>query len=352
MGMISTPSPVTSANQIKGVLSPFYVVADYTNATWNNVRLDLWIWKGAHTAATSSNPNYVLTKRKLNDDDVQIEINIADYVADTINPVFSPFNGSLNKSDYSFFYYELRYFNDSTEVYVSQSELMIGALGWRYDYQFFDLNQAIGGGYFPNGYANNEFGYSNLDSKLNYFKYTDGMVDTPSHLWYTDLTFPIDNVSTMEIYYDDLVTQLDPNQIECSPYNYGIGFINKSGNWDMIPVFGKVTISTEKSSTKYNRAFRYKTESTQRYQNSVREVNNTEKVTYTVNTGKITPLMSAYLESLIYSPMLFIVDYDKNLAYPVKLDSNSFVTKNHTNDKNNIQHTLTFVGDNNKLLKW
>ena len=352
MGMISQPDPVISANQIIGVLSPYYIVAEYSNQNWNRVRVDLWIWKGEHTAATSRDPDFVLTKDKLNSDDAIVEINIADYIADTINPRFNPFNGANNNSDNSFFYYEVRYFNNNTLIYTSQSTLLIGCLGWRYDYENFTLSQAVGGGNFPNGDNDNEFGYNNLNSKLNYFKYTNSMVDTSSKVWSTNRSFPISNITTSKIYYDDIVDLLSPSQIVCSPYNYGIGFINKSGNWDMFPIFGKVSVNIDRSSTKYNRGFRFKTDFIDRFQNSVMEVNTTEKVSYIVNTGKLSELMSNYLETIMYSPRLFIIDYDKNLAYPVTLESSTFNRKNITNDKNNIQHTLTFVGDNNKRLNW
>lgn len=352
MAMLSQPSAVTSENQFVGVLSPFYVVGEYNNNTWNRLRVDLWIWKGAHTAATSRNPDYVLSKNKLNIDDIKVEINIADYIADTINPVFTPFNGDTNNSDRSFFYYEVRYFNDNTQVYVQQSPLRIGTLGWRYDYQNFGLGQENGPEFFPNGTSNSEFGFFNLNSKLNYFKYSDEMVDTNSHLWFTNISLPINNVTTSPIYYTNLVAQLNPDQIICSPYNYGIGFINKAGNWDMIPMFGKVNINTEKNSVKYNRGFRYKTDFNDRYQNSVREVSNFESVTYTINTGRMSELMSKYLETIVFSPRLFVVDYDANLYYPVTLESTTFATKNKTNDKSNIQHTLVFKGDNSKMLKY
>lgn len=347
-----TPSPVTSPTQIKGVLSPFYVVGEYNGSSWNRIRVDLWIWKGANDAVVNEDPNYVLTKSKINDDDDKVEINIANYIADTINPVFSIGNSENNTSDNSFFYYEIRYFNDSTLVYTSNSTLMIGALGWRYDYQMFNTIQEIGGEFFPNGYSNSEFGFFNLNSKENYFKYTEAMVNVPNRLWYTNRSFPISDISTSQIYYGDLDTFLQPNQIECNTTNYAIAFINKSGNWDLFPVFGKVNISTEKSSTKYTRGFRYKTDYNDRYQNSVREVNTMEQVTYTMNTGNMSELMSLYLESILYSPMLFVVDYDKNLAYPVKLDSTTFNRKNIINDKNNINHTLIFKGDNPKMLKY
>lgn len=351
MAMLQQPDPVVSANQIIGVLSPYYVVGQ-TSATWNRIRVDLWIWKGAYDAVTSEDPTFVLTKNKLNDDDERVEINIANYVADTINPVFNIGNSENNTSDNSFFYYEIRYFNNSTLVHSSGSSLMIGVLGWRYDYQMFTTVQEVGGEYFPNGRSNNEFGYFNLNSKENYFKYTEAMVNVPSRIWYTNRSFPISNISTSQIYYGDLATFLQPNQIECNNVNYGIVFINKSGNWDLFPVFGKVSISTEKSSTTYNRGFRYKTDYTDRYQNSVREVNTMEQVTYTMNTGVISELMSLYLESILFSPMMFIVDYDTNLSFPVKLQSTTFNRKTKLNDKNNINHTLVFIGDNPKMLKY
>ena len=352
MGMNTTPSPVTSPSQIKGVLSPFYVVGEYNGSNWNRIQIDLWIWKGANDAVVNEDPNYVLTKSKINNDDDKVEINIANYVADTINPVFSIGNSENNTSDNSFFYYEIKYFNDSTLVTTSSSTLMIGVLGWRYDYQMFNLVQEVGGEYFPNGRANSEFGYFNLNSKENYFKYTEAMVNVPGRIWYTNRSFPISDISTSQIYYGDLATYLQPNQIECNNVNYGIVFINKSGNWDLFPVFGKVNISTEKSSTTYNRGFRYKTEYTDRYQNSVREVNTMEQVTYTVNTGVISELMSLYLESILYSPMMFIVDYNTNLSFPVKLQSTTLSRKTKLNDKNNINHTLVFIGDNPKMLKY
>lgn len=350
MAMISQPAPVASENQIIGVLSPYYVVGQ-TSGTWNRIRVDLWIWKGAHTAATSSNPTFVLTKNKLNADDDKVEINIAEYVADTINPTLTAFNGTTNKSDNSFFYYEVRYFNDNTLVNTTQSPLLLGTLGWRYDYQNFTLAQSVGGEFFPNAYSNNEFSYFNLNSKEQYYKYSDAMVYNNDRIWYTNTEFPISNTNT-SVQYLGLVEYLQPSQIECNAYNYGIIFINKSGNWDMFPMFGRVNSSVEKNSSKYTRGFRYKTNFDDRNQKSVREVNATEKVTYTLNTGKISELLSNYLESLIYSPMIFIADYDKNIAYPVTLDSTTFERKNIINDKNEIQHTLRFVGDNNKRLNW
>lgn len=351
MPFISQPAPISSENQIIGVLSPYYVIADYNTNPWNNIRVDLWIWKGAHTAVTSSDPNFVLNKYKLNNDDTKLEINIADFVKDTIDPFFSPFNGLNNTSNNSFFYYEVRYFNDSTLVNTTQSTLLLGTLGWRYDYQTFSPSQQVGGEFFPNAYSNNEFSYFNLNSKQNYYKYSEQMTLNNDRIWYTNMSFPISN-STTSVQYVGLVSQLEPNQIVCQPYNYGIGFINKSGNWDTFPVFGKVTISVDKTSTKYRRGFRYKTDYTASSQKSVMEVNNFEEVRYQVNTGVISEVLSVYLESIMYSPKLFVIDYDKNIAYPVTMEDSTFDRKNIWNDKNKISHTLTFVGDNSKKLIW
>lgn len=344
--MLSQPDPVTSANQFIGVLSPFYVVAQYNTNNWNNIRLDLWIWKGDYTSATSSDPNFVFKKERIDNDN--IELNIANYVADTIDPVFNPFNATGNNSDNSFFYYELRYFQDNTLVHTTQSNLLVGCLGWRYDYQFFNLTQNVGGEYFPDGKANSEFGYFNLNSKLNYFKYPQQALVNNDRVWYTNAEFPLTNSNNATLY----VGTADELESVCLPQNYSIGFINKSGNWDLFPITGKVSISTSKESTTYNRGFRQKTDLTQRYQNSVMEIASFNKVTYTVNTGRISPQLSNYLESILYSPRIFIVDYDTNLAFPVKLSDTNYTRKNKINDRNNINHTLVFEGNNSKKLLW
>lgn len=346
------PNPVNSYDQFKGMLSPFYVVGDYNGEDWNSIRVDLWIWKGAHDAMVSEDPTYVLSKHKINLDDDRVEINIAEYVRDRINPTFSPVNALSNNSDNCFFYYEIRYFNNNDLVQTTNSDLMIGTLGWRYDFQMFDILQPVDAEYFADGHSDIEFGQYNLQSKLNHFKYTSEMVDTGNKIFFTNRSLPIENITTSKIYYNDLSALISPNQIECSPYSYAIAFINKAGNWDLFPIYGKVGITVDKSSTKYNRGFRYKTDFSDRYQNSVREVNNKEEVTYTVNTGKLSSLMSNYLESIVYSPMMFIVDYSTNIAYPVKLESSTFNRKNVFDNKNDIQHTLTFKGDNPKKLTY
>lgn len=351
MAMISQPNPIQSENQIIGVSSPYYVRALYNAQPWNNIRVDLWIWKGAHTAATSSNPNFVFNKYKLNNSETMVELNIADYVRDTINPILEPFNALSCKSDYSFFYYEVRYFNNSTLVYTAQSSLLLGTLGWRYDYQNFSSVQENGGEYFPDGSANSQFGVSNMNSKLDYYTYTEAMTYNNDRLWYTNISFPFTNtVSSMA--YVGLVSELSPNQITCSPYNYGIAFINKSGNWDTFPMLGKVTSSVSKTSTKYRRGFRYKSNYSQFSQKSVLEVNNFEEVRYTLNSGVLNDMLNKYLETILYSPMLFLLDYDKNLSYPVTFQDGTFDRKNIWNDKNKISHTIVLVGDNSKKLIW
>lgn len=349
--MHSQPAPIASENQIIGVLSPYYVVANYPT-TFTNVRVDLWIWKGAYTAAKSLPPTFVFNKYKIQSTDTQVEINIADYVRDTIDPTLTAFNGTTNNSDNSFFYYEVRYFNNSTTVsYMVQSPLLLGTLGWRYDYQNFTLTQQVGGEFMPDGSSNNEFSYFNLNSKQNYYKYSEQMTLNNDRIWYTNMLFPVTNTTT-SVQYKGLVSELEPNQIVCQPYNYGIGFINKSGNWDTFPIFGKVQISIDRSATKYRRGFKYKTDFSAIAQKSVMEVNNFEEVRYRMNTGVISERLSIYLESIMYSPKLFVIDYDKNIAYPVTLEDSTFDRKNIWNDKNKITHTFTFVGDNSKKLIW
>lgn len=343
--------PIISDNQVIGVLSPYYVICQ-NNQQWNNVKVRLWIWKGDILSVVDTEPSFILTKYKINDDDDRVEINISDYVLDTIDPVFNAFNADSNSSDNSFFYYEIDFYNNSSLIDTFKSKVLLGTMGWRYDYQDFDTIQDVGGGYLPSGKTNDAFGSNNLDSKINYFEYPSGITEVPNRLWYTTRPLPISNSNNSVKYNDDLVSKLSQSQIKCTSYNYGLAFLNKVGNWDVIPMFGKVTSSITRESSKYNRGFRYKTDFTKRYQSTVMEVDVSETVRYTVNTGIISEVLSDYLESILFSPRLFIVDYDTNISYPVVLDDSTLTRKRYANDRINIQHTLSFVGNNNKRLNW
>lgn len=342
--------PITSATNIIGALSPYYVIAKDSTINWNSIELRLWVWQGELEDATPL-PTQILKKSKLMQTDSSLEFELSDYLIDAIEPMINPFNfQAVFGVSATFFYYEVDYLNTSgstsTLLKTVKSPLKLATLGWRYSYELnTDESQYVNGGYMANGWYLSQFSDNNQFYK-NSVEYSDKMAN---YLFSFKKNFPISDSN--EAF---LITPFEPSieKIACTKDSYGIAFINKTGVWDTLPFTGKTQEVINTTSDTYNRGYRSNFNYNPQYQNSQMQINQTEKTTFTLNTGHISEQLSAYYEELMYSPRLILVDYDKLVSYPVKVKSSSFTRKNKNVDKNKINHTFSFESDNNNMKKW
>ena len=342
--------PITSATNIVGALSPYYVIAKDTTIQWDSIELRLWVWQG-EVEDIPVQPTSILKKSKLMPTDKSVEFELSDFFLDEIEPKFNPFNfEEVFGVSATFFYYEVDYLNTSgstsTLLKTVKSPLKLATLGWRYSYELnTDESQYVNGGYMANGWYLSQFSDNNQFYK-NSVEYSDKMAN---YLFSFKKNFPISNSN--EAF---LITPFEPSieKIACTKDSYGIAFINKTGVWDTLPFTGKTQEVISTTSDTYNRGYRSNFNYNPQYESAKVEINKTEITTFTFNTGHISEQLSAYYEEVLYSPRLIVVDYEKQISYPVKLKGSSFTRKTKHIDKNKINHTFVFEADNNVIKKW
>lgn len=352
--MVQEPQPITNRTQIIGVSSPYYITANYLGATWTQVQVKLWIWKGTYEEYPTA-PTYVLRK-PLVEGQSQLEIDIAPYVKDTINPICKPDQMStlaFTNSDYSFVYYEIEYLREVNSftpavqiVHTQPGVTLLANLGWRYSFEPNAGAQMSNNSIMPNGDIVEEFTTEDsFQAFEKWFKISEAINSTA--ISYTTRSYPItDSLSGVSY------ANYSPSSTICTKESYAIFFIGKSGDWQFLPFYGRPQQSVNKTAETYNRGFlnRY-TGYNPRNMNSKVEINTAETTTFNLNTGRIPLPLAVYAESILYSPRLILMDYQTMVSYPVKVRGN-FNRKNMYDDKNDYNVQMSFELDNSNVKKW
>ena len=126
----------------------------------------------------------------------------------------------------------------------------------------------------------------------------------------------------------------------CNAPHYDIMFINATGVWQNMPLGGKVTHNVSLSREIYNR-------NTNNYnyyytENRVGVSSTTSTQKYTWITPSMHESMILYIENIIHSPMIVLIDLSNGYAERVYIKSCNYAHKTFRNDKRNMSYTIEF----------
>jgi len=355
--MTTTPGLISGLNQIQPMNSPMFVTLSSPNP-FTHMVLYLWIWKGNLNAPFVSgvDPNVILYKEKVSTSDTSVRFEISNYVRDLITPDFSYTSGvGVHGSGEGVYFkyewtpiYNPNNINNPTVPPVTSSPTYFGTLGYMWNYE---NNQALYP--FPINSVNPNnmsFGFNEqpqptkgYDPSIKYYDYTFNFVNgTTSSTMVIPTTFtpPLDNYV-------------------CGKEPFLIAYLDKRGLWNTFTPTGKVMVDVKSDKEAFTRTYRNPQLFNNGRMHEKKELNRTAMQTYTINTGIIREDQGQYIEEIINSPLVYLIEFKKTVgqsglynswrSIPVTCATKDFNKKTRLNDKNKVSYTLKFEEASQKI---
>lgn len=364
--MAITPTIITSENQIYLAGSPINLrIRNLAGSTSiKSVVCKLYVWSG-NLNAPPTLPSYTLIADKVSLNDNYINFQIAEIVASHINGTkFAWTNGNNAPSiagEGVFFQYKYQV-DLETEV---QGVTNFATIGYRLDFeQVGDVGLAQPYlGLIPINYSRK------YTEKIKYFKRN------------FDFTKSLGTCTSENIISS---TVNNPSVTTCQLGDkYLIVYLNRLGLWDYFTTYGKAVKSIKIDGDTVPRLYRNPNSINNNVNHSKNRMIETTDQSYTINSGDLHESMTEQIEEVIYSPLLYLIEFTgesfvtvnvgltvdstivtvdstiltvdnqtvttQDIGYfstfkqiPVISENNAFVKKTRLNDKSKINYDLTF----------
>lgn len=347
--MVYSPTTVEESTNVIMLNSPFY--QNLTSVSpFTHIRLKLWVWTGDLYSPfdNEDEPNVILYEEKVSASDTHILFEISNYVKDLFNPVFQYSNTGLPIVDNTvvFFKYEYDIINNPTNSNtitissVVSSPTYLGTQGWLWDYESSVNSWNENNGAF--GFYQANLPVKNFNPRIKYttFEY---------NLW-SDNTADCFDVS---IYNPSLEQQVCPKE------GWLLVYINKEGRWDYFTPTGKSSVSQKIEREQYTKTYRNPQNFVNSRDHQVKQYNTGSETTIILNTGLVTEAQGQYVEEILYSPVVYLLEfkptlnlsgfYNNWITRPVIVTDSDFARKTRLNDKGKISYNVKFETTTNKI---
>ncbi len=371
-------TPIDGEDKIKFINSPLYIRETATALT-DRIEVDLWIWSGNQNTPPI-NPTVQIKKQKVSSTDNYISVEISDLVRPYINPIFA-YNRAAPPAITSqgvFLVARIKSVNNDGGYTERFTDTFFCTLGYRWNYE------------------------QNLEGDNGVQNYGASGFLVPVNKWYNpkihnyffqdfDFTKTVSEATTLNVVRYNEVTP-PANWTRCTQDPSLIVFVNKLGLWETFTPHGKYTASTSIKRDETNISHRDPSQVDNRYKHSkvLNSIDVTQK--YLINTGSLSEDMISIIEELIYSPLVYLIDFKGDLELvttigitidstivtidstevtidsqtiteeaigfykthqqiPVIVTDEDFTRKTRLNDKINIDYNIKLSETNNKILQ-
>ena len=356
--MTTTPFPITSINQIIPTNSPIFVDLAPT-FPFTHMVMYLWVWTGNLDAPFVSGvgPNVILYKEKVSASDTSIRFEISNYIRDSITPEFSFNNGFAvhGGNEGVFFRYEWSPIYNHNNVtnpqinFLTPSQTYFGTLGWMWNYE---NNQGL------YGFAINSVNEDNMSFGFNTTTQPPKGYD-PSIKYY-DYQFNTFGAGTSSTMVMPTAVSSSLGYEVCAKEPFLIAYLDKRGLWNYFTPTGKVMVDVKSDKEAFSRTYRKPQLFNNARMHETKELNRTAMQTYTINTGVMREEQGQYIEEIINSPLVFLIEFKKDpldlagyytkfRSIPVTCATKDFSRKTRINDKNKVSYTLKFEEASQKI---
>jgi len=370
--MAITPTTITTEDQIYLCGSPINLRIKNLaqDSTIQSVQCELYIWSGALNAPPSL-ASYTLVADKVSANDDYINFQIAEIIASHINGTkfawISGDNAPSIAGEGVFFQCKYQVTSATVEAPVTMVT-NFATMGYRYDFE--QVGEVA--------LSSNKQPYLGL-LPINYNRYYNGGIKYFTR--YFDFTKTLGTCTSENIILSTVNT---PATTKCQLGDkYLVVYINRLGLWDYFTPFGKAIKSVKLSSETNPRLYRNPNSINNSVNHSKNRQIETSDQSYVLNTGDLTELMTDQVEEVIYSPLVYLVEFTgeqytviqegltvdstlvtvdstiytvdnetithADLGYystfkqiPVTCSTDNFVKKTRLNDKAKINYDLSF----------
>ena len=368
-----TPTTITSLSRrdFVGNDSPKHI-SFTSSGTFSSVEVKLWVWDGDLTKPYTSNalPTITLTKSKVSSVDNYILLEISDYIKPYIKPTLEFDYVNINAGSEGVFYqYQATLFNNGVTASIYNYNTRFATLGYNWNYE----------GESSFSYNNGTFGLTSSNVPKYYSKFIN----------YTSCDINISGATTSNLMVNRTKVIKEDKYLTCAKEPYLILFLNKQGLWDWFTPTGKIVITDSIDREKYNKTVRNPLSVNRGTYHQTEQMGLTTKQSYVINSGALTPEMGEWIEQIIYSPKVYLVQFkegsiietvpietvitddstiitvdstlitvDGDIAYglydiarqiPVIVTDTDFTRKNRYDNKGKINYNIKFEEGSNKI---
>ena len=291
-----TPTTITNLNRIDfvGNDSPKHI-SFTSSGIFSSVEVKLWVWDGDLTKPYTTNalPDIVLSKSKVSADDNYILLEISDYIKPYIKPTLEFDYVDINVASEGVFYqFQATLFNNGVTSSIQNYNTRFATLGYNWNYE----------GESSFTYNNGTFGLTSSNVPKYYSKYIN----------YTTSNINISGATISNSMINRIKTIKEDKYLTCAKEPYLILFLNKQGLWDSFTPTGKITISDSIDREKYNKTNRNPLIVNRGTYHQTVQLGLTSKQSYIINSGLLTPEMGEWIEQIIYSPKVYLIQFKEN----------------------------------------
>jgi hypothetical protein len=298
--MAVTPTTITTEGQIYLTGSPINLRLRNLNsdATISSVTCELYIWTGNLNAPPAS-ANYTLVASKVSNEDDYINFQIAEIVRSHINGTkfsFVPGNESPNIAGEGVFFqlkHQVTNLNGLIEAPITSSS-KFATLGYRYDFeQVGNIAGSTTGQPYLNLLPINYI--RNYTNRIKYFKRS------------FNLTQPLSTCTS-----ENIISSTANPVIVCQDQRgdkFAVAYINRLGLWDYFTTFGKGVKTVNVDSDINPRLYRNPNSINNSINHSKNRTINTSEQSFVINTGGLTEDMTDQVEEVIYSPLVYLLEF-------------------------------------------
>ena len=302
-----TPTIITSEEQIylAGTAINLRFRNDAADSNIQSVVCNLYIWSGQLNTPPTL-PTHIFIPEKVSKSDKYINLSIDKYIAAKINSTKFAWRSGNNAPSISgegvFWQIEYEVTNeDGSTATPVLTETNFATMGYRYDFeQVGDIAGSIEGqpylGLLPINMNRNRTPLVAYFERT--FDFTRTLGDCTSRNMILSTPYPIPS--------GEEVCQLGDT--------YLIAYINRLGLWDYFTPYGKAASRVKIDATTNPRLYRNPNSVNNNVNHSSRRSIDETKRAYTINTGGLQESMIDQVEEVMYSPLLYLIEFD-GLAY-------------------------------------
>jgi hypothetical protein len=368
-------TPINSARKILFVNDSIFVREPATIIT-KSILIHLYIWDGAQNKVINQQTGTPLFKNKVSQSDDYILVELSQNIKPFIKPKFA-YNRAApaaitNQGVFLQARITLTNFDGSQTSRYTNTYFC--TLGYRWDYE-----QNLTGNNGVENYGASGF-IVDVDKWYN-----------PKIHNYFDQTFnfsqTVEEATTANVIN---YISLTPTKLRCSLDPCLIVFINKLGLWETFTPHGKKTVTVKVNRTISNVSHRDPSRVDNTFIHSKQVTSIEAEQSYVINTGSLDENMTSIIEELIYSPIVYLINFKGDLELvttvgitidnaivsidnnvisidsqsiteesigffkthqqiPVVITDEDFTRKTRLNDKISIEYNLKFDQTTNKI---
>lgn len=336
MNLDFTPICIANFSSIIGVNSPHHIYLANSQAT--HCKIYLYVSDQPRNTMQGIAPVKTLTQTFYNQ--YSYTVDVTPYLRKYVTPSF----GDIYAYDEwgngeKWFCYKVVYYNGNVQLSTIDSRAYFLTAGWKYEEVGTHYPHTDSNGNTDVAFLSDTNAHQLLQTPFN----NDSLGFTSQYLL-SHISSGVSTKLNCQIALLEYNTNLN---FKCDESEYEVMFINHCGAWQLMPLFGKVVqnVTHTKEAFKIT-APKYNGQYTT---NKVGVNKQTSTIKYNWTSGSMDEMMSIYIEDIIYSPLIILVDTKTGNYQHVNVLTSNYSKLTQKNNRGEIRYSIEFTSQLQKI---